>query len=55
MIFPVIVGRLSIIDDSPRSEFSPRQRHTLKEFAVSRSHRGPRSKMSLVRGLTLDR
>lgn len=26
--------RLSIIDDTPRREFSPRQRHTLKEFAV---------------------
>ena len=26
--------RLSIIDDAPRREFSPRQRHTLKEFAV---------------------
>lgn len=29
------VYRLSIIDDNPRREFSPRQRHTLKEFAVS--------------------
>ncbi|KAF9648803.1 hypothetical protein BDM02DRAFT_3095826, partial [Thelephora ganbajun] len=28
------IGTLSIIDDSPRSEFSPRQRHTLKEFAT---------------------
>lgn len=28
------IGTLSIIDDSPRSEFSPRQRHTLKEFAA---------------------
>lgn len=26
--------RLSVIDDSPRDDFSPRQRHTLKEFAV---------------------
>ena len=23
------------MDDQPREEFSPRQRHTLKEFAVS--------------------
>ena len=38
-IVSVVVNRLSIIDDSPRSEFSPRQRHTLKEFAVSRSYR----------------
>lgn len=28
------VGTLSIVDDVPRSEFSPRQRHTLKEFAT---------------------
>ncbi|GJE94509.1 Signal transduction histidine kinase [Phanerochaete sordida] len=27
------IGVLSIIDDTPRREFSPRQRHTLKEFA----------------------
>ncbi|CCM04966.1 uncharacterized protein FIBRA_07164 [Fibroporia radiculosa] len=27
------IGALSIIDDTPRREFSPRQRHTLKEFA----------------------
>ncbi|EMD34085.1 histidine kinase [Gelatoporia subvermispora B] len=27
------IGTLSIIDDSPRREFNPRQRHTLKEFA----------------------
>ncbi|PCH42325.1 histidine kinase, partial [Wolfiporia cocos MD-104 SS10] len=27
------IGSLSIIDDTPRREFSPRQRHTLKEFA----------------------
>ncbi|KAL6302466.1 hypothetical protein BKA93DRAFT_858084 [Sparassis latifolia] len=27
------IGTLSIIDDTPRREFSPRQRHTLKEFA----------------------
>ena len=26
--------RLSLVDDTPREEFSPRQRHTLKEFAV---------------------
>jgi hypothetical protein len=25
---------LGIIDDKPREEFTPRQRHTLKEFAV---------------------
>lgn len=25
---------LAIIDDRPREEFSPRQRHTLKEFAA---------------------
>jgi len=27
-------GSLALIDDSPRHDFSPRQRHTLKEFAV---------------------
>ncbi|OBZ72215.1 Hybrid signal transduction histidine kinase J [Grifola frondosa] len=27
------IGALSIIDDTPRREFNPRQRHTLKEFA----------------------
>ncbi|CAL1716850.1 unnamed protein product [Somion occarium] len=27
------IGTLSIMDDTPRREFSPRQRHTLKEFA----------------------
>ncbi|KAH9838351.1 histidine kinase [Rhodofomes roseus] len=27
------IGTLSIIDDTPRREFSPRQRHTLKEFS----------------------
>ena len=26
--------RLAVMDDQPREEFSPRQRHTLKEFAV---------------------
>ena len=26
---------LAVIDDTPRDDFSPRQRHTLKEFAVS--------------------
>ena len=25
---------LAICDDAPREDFSPRQRHTLKEFAV---------------------
>lgn len=29
------IGALAIMDDIPRQEFSPRQRHTLKEFAVS--------------------
>ncbi|THH20416.1 hypothetical protein EW146_g955 [Bondarzewia mesenterica] len=28
------VGTLTIMDDVPRQEFSPRQRHTLKEFAA---------------------
>jgi hypothetical protein len=28
--------RLAVIDDQPREEFSPRQRHTLKEFAASK-------------------
>ncbi|KAF7972518.1 hypothetical protein HWV62_17804 [Athelia sp. TMB] len=28
------VGTLSVLDDCPREEFSPRERHTLKEFAV---------------------
>ncbi|KAI0261503.1 hypothetical protein BC834DRAFT_830062 [Gloeopeniophorella convolvens] len=28
------VGTLAIMDDAPRGEFSPRQRHTLKEFAA---------------------
>jgi hypothetical protein len=28
------IGTLSILDDVPRSEFNPRQRHTLKEFAA---------------------
>ncbi len=27
------IGSLCIIDDQPRSEFNPRQRHTLREFA----------------------
>ncbi|OSD06395.1 hypothetical protein PYCCODRAFT_1360537 [Trametes coccinea BRFM310] len=27
------IGTLAILDDAPRREFSPRQRHTLKEFA----------------------
>jgi hypothetical protein len=29
------IGTLAIMDDTPRVEFSPRQRHALKEFAVS--------------------
>ena len=29
--------RLAIFDDVPRQDFSPRQRHTLKEFAVGPS------------------
>ncbi|KAH7884669.1 Fph type histidine kinase [Phlebopus sp. FC_14] len=28
------IGSLSLIDDSPRQDFTPRQRHTLKEFAA---------------------
>ncbi|KAG9315261.1 Fph type histidine kinase [Chiua virens] len=28
------IGSLALIDDSPRQDFSPRQRHTLKEFAA---------------------
>ncbi|KAF9453468.1 hypothetical protein P691DRAFT_792535 [Macrolepiota fuliginosa MF-IS2] len=28
------VGTLALVDDTPRDEFSPRQRHTLKEFAA---------------------
>ncbi|CAE6434858.1 unnamed protein product [Rhizoctonia solani] len=28
------IGTLCIIDDKPREEFTPRQRHTLKEFAA---------------------
>ncbi|KIK96458.1 hypothetical protein PAXRUDRAFT_825913 [Paxillus rubicundulus Ve08.2h10] len=28
------IGSLALIDDSPRHDFSPRQRHTLKEFAA---------------------
>ncbi|KAF5359416.1 hypothetical protein D9756_003309 [Leucocoprinus leucothites] len=28
------VGTLTLLDDAPREEFSPRQRHTLKEFAA---------------------
>ncbi|KAI0249154.1 hypothetical protein BJV78DRAFT_1284185 [Lactifluus subvellereus] len=28
------VGTLAIMDEAPRAEFSPRQRHTLKEFAA---------------------
>ena len=28
------IGALSLIDSTPRSEFTPRQRHTLKEFAA---------------------
>ncbi|PIL35743.1 hypothetical protein GSI_02473 [Ganoderma sinense ZZ0214-1] len=27
------IGTLAVMDDAPRREFSPRQRHTLKEFA----------------------
>ncbi len=39
LCFPgcVTTDSLMVIDDAPREEFSPRQRHTLKEFAV-RSH-----------------
>ncbi|KAF9000613.1 hypothetical protein BDQ17DRAFT_1426959 [Cyathus striatus] len=29
------VQQTAVIDDTPREEFAPRQRHTLKEFAVS--------------------
>ncbi|PPR02605.1 hypothetical protein CVT24_002176 [Panaeolus cyanescens] len=28
------IGTLAVIDDQPKDEFSPRQRHTLKEFAA---------------------
>jgi hypothetical protein len=28
------VGSLTVIDDAPREDFTPRQRHTLKEFAA---------------------
>jgi hypothetical protein len=28
------IGTLAVMDDQPRDEFSPRQRHTLKEFAA---------------------
>ncbi|KAJ2922862.1 hypothetical protein H1R20_g14244, partial [Candolleomyces eurysporus] len=28
------IGTLAVIDDSPRDDFPPRQRHTLKEFAA---------------------
>ncbi|KAF5326874.1 hypothetical protein D9619_004376 [Psilocybe cf. subviscida] len=28
------IGALAVIDDNPREEFTPRQRHTLKEFAA---------------------
>ncbi|KIK10098.1 hypothetical protein K443DRAFT_670728 [Laccaria amethystina LaAM-08-1] len=28
------IGTLAVIDDTPRDDFSPRQRHTLKEFAA---------------------
>lgn len=31
-----VIGSLALIDDSPRQDFSPRQRHTLKEFAVGK-------------------
>jgi GAF domain-containing protein len=30
------IGTLAVIDDQPRGEFSPRQRHTLKEFAANK-------------------
>lgn len=29
-----LILSLAVIDDSPRDEFPPRQRHTLKEFAA---------------------
>lgn len=28
------IGTLAVFDDVPREDFTPRQRHTLKEFAV---------------------
>lgn len=28
------IGSLCVIDDKPRAEFTPRQRHALKEFAA---------------------
>lgn len=28
------IGCLALIDDAPRDDFTPRQRHTLKEFAA---------------------
>lgn len=28
------IGALALIDDAPREDFTPRQRHTLKEFAA---------------------
>lgn len=28
------MGSLCVVDDTPRAEFSPRSRHTLKEFAT---------------------
>jgi hypothetical protein len=28
------IGSLALIDDAPREDFTPRQRHTLKEFAA---------------------
>ena len=38
LILPVVTdiwsGSLTLMDDSPRQDFTPRQRHTLKEFAV---------------------
>lgn len=49
-IVPATANRLSIIDDSPRPEFSPRQRHTLKEFAVSGRNRLSRPTGNFVQG-----
>jgi GAF domain-containing protein len=32
------IGTLAVMDDAPRDDFTPRQRHTLKEFAVRTHH-----------------
>src|ERR1700719_2864196 len=46
------INSLSVVDDMPREEFNPRQRHTLKEFVTSRSVLLPRHDFCTILTLT---